>query len=184
MNAEKPKVNKAESIQIKKKWEGLRDLVYNTAVEHGWHEEHRPLEEVLDLCHCELSEAVEELRKGDGHEYYHDESGKPEGYYVELTDCIIRCLDFLGEVGGKATPIPPNWKAEKEKRLRSICTAHSHLSNAFLWNFDVETVVQWVRSAIGVLVVTLEAEGQDVEALIREKDAYNKTRPKKHGKQF
>lgn len=52
----------------------------------------------IALMHSELSEALEELRNGITPTYYrHD--GKPEGFTVELADCIIRIFDLCGALG-------------------------------------------------------------------------------------
>ena len=124
--------------------------VHQNAAEHGWWDEPRTVGEIIALCHSELSEALEEFRagrpmvwyactagNGDGHmcnpnlwldcdmagqeENCPYRNKKPEGISVELADCIIRILDYLGK------------------------------------------------------------EGVDVEAVLAEKHAYNKTRPYRHG---
>lgn len=122
--------------------------VHQNAVEHGWWDEPRTVGEIIALCHSELSEALEEFRAGrpmvyricrasDGCPCDREKCGdwdadtgvcelgamddKPEGIAVELADCIIRILDYLGK------------------------------------------------------------EGIDVEAVLAEKHAYNKTRPYRHG---
>lgn len=54
--------------------------------------------EKLALIHSEVSEALEEYRNGNM-EIYHAESGKPEGFGVELADAIIRILDLAAWLG-------------------------------------------------------------------------------------
>ena len=78
----------------------IQSDVYMTACEKGWHDEERTFGDIIALCHSELSEALEEFRKGrevgmvsfiaDGG------SGKPVGIPIELADCIIRILDYCG----------------------------------------------------------------------------------------
>lgn len=122
--------------------------VHVNACEKGWWDEERSFGDIIALCHSELSEALEEFRAkrpmvyricraSDGCPCDREKCGdwdadtgvcelgvmdeKPEGVAVELADCIIRILDYLGK------------------------------------------------------------EGVDVEAVLLEKHAYNKTRPYRHG---
>ncbi len=82
--------------------------VHNTAVEKGWHDEgqERTFGDIIALCHSELSEALEEVRKhGTGNVNvvsYQENPGKdpkPVGVPIELADCIIRILDYCGLKG-------------------------------------------------------------------------------------
>lgn len=122
--------------------------VHDNACSKGWWDEERSFGDIIALCHSELSEALEEYRAGRPMIWYQCLSTddivpcrqkekcpdwlngmceidaiekKPEGIAVELADCIIRILDYLGK------------------------------------------------------------EGVDVEAVLAEKHAYNKTRPYRHG---
>jgi len=91
-------------------------ISHETAEEKGfWEEKDRRVK--LLLIHCEISEAVEELRKDN-----------EQAYKEELCDIAIRLFDLMG-----------------------------HEQNHPSTNF---------------------------ESLIKQKMQYNKTRPKKHGKEF
>lgn len=83
----------------------------------------RPFPEIVALCHSELSEALEEYRNGKPMAYINgywpkydtgmttpkpikamqldewEDDEKPEGIAVEMIDCIIRILDWLGHEG-------------------------------------------------------------------------------------
>lgn len=67
---------------------------------HGFHAVNTRPNDQLVLIHCEVSEVVEELRKGKGlTEVYYNEAGKPEGIPIELADIVIRCMDFADQFG-------------------------------------------------------------------------------------
>lgn len=74
--------------------------IHRNAVDKGWWETDRNIGEVIALCHSELSEALEEARKGKFETYYNElKPDKPEGVYVELADCMIRIMDYCGHIG-------------------------------------------------------------------------------------
>ncbi|MDQ1234641.1 NTP pyrophosphatase (non-canonical NTP hydrolase) [Paenibacillus sp. SORGH_AS306] len=71
--------------------------VHQNAIEHGWWEEKREFGTMIALCHSELSEALEEVRKGrEINKNYYTEQGKLEGVPSELADVVIRILDMCG----------------------------------------------------------------------------------------
>lgn len=56
--------------------------------------------ECIALMHSELTEALEQLRGGNTDlPFYLSNSVKPEGWAVELADCVIRILDFVASKG-------------------------------------------------------------------------------------
>ena len=73
---------------------------YDTSAAHGFHQPARdnPYEKAA-LIHSEVSEAVEELRKGYRREVYYREDGKPEGVGMELADVVIRSFDLAEMLG-------------------------------------------------------------------------------------
>lgn len=77
----------------------LQEQIYRMAVEKGWWEKPRTGVENVALCHSELSEALEELRDGHDEAEHYYKAAKPEGYFVELADVVIRILDYAGGRG-------------------------------------------------------------------------------------
>lgn len=70
---------------------------HRLAKEKGFWERPRELPELLALVHSELSECLEEARKGFEPNYeYTDKQGKPCGIPSELADTVIRILDLCG----------------------------------------------------------------------------------------
>ena len=77
----------------------LQKDIHDNAINHGWYEEPRTFGELIALCHCELSEALEEHRNGlKPKEVYH-EHGKPCGIPTELADVVIRIMDMCEYYG-------------------------------------------------------------------------------------
>lgn len=73
----------------------LQKEVHQNAIDHGWWEKEREFGTLIALCHSELSEALEESRKGKKpNETYTDESGTLKGIPSELADVVIRILDL------------------------------------------------------------------------------------------
>lgn len=78
-------------------------FVHKTAKEHGWWDDEsglpteRNFGEMLALMHSELSEALEAWR--DNQPGSCIVGDKPEGWAIELADCVIRIFDTLYQAG-------------------------------------------------------------------------------------
>jgi NTP pyrophosphatase (non-canonical NTP hydrolase) len=79
---------------------GWQRLAHALAVEKGFYD-NRPLNfgEQIALMHCELSEAMEEYRKGKGMTEIYEVNGKPEGTPIELADVVLRVMQWTHELG-------------------------------------------------------------------------------------
>lgn len=73
----------------------LVKMAHENAVEHNFWNPAMPFATAIALIHSELSEALEEDRKGAPFVYY-AANGKPEGVAVELADAVIRICDLCG----------------------------------------------------------------------------------------
>jgi hypothetical protein len=77
----------------------LANAIHKQNVTKGFDFTQADFAEKLALVHAEISEALECLR--DRHmnfdEIYFTENGKPEGFYVELADAMIRILHMFGK---------------------------------------------------------------------------------------
>ena len=159
-------------IESVKDWDSLCRVAHGMAYDKGWWEDgQRPVYKLRLLIVTELAEAVECLRDGKIETWYAD-NGKPEGFWVEIGDALIRLADAvggqamtcgeIGELGGPSKHRVELWSAIDVL----LCHLHNH-DNSRL-----------VRLAL----IVAESHKHDLWATIRTKLAYNATRPHKHGR--
>lgn len=82
----------------------LSKRIHDNAEKNGFHSPPRRLPELLTLAHSELSEAFEEWRDDPERPTVFGKSG-PQGWAVEIVDCIIVCLDILYSSGIAVEPL-------------------------------------------------------------------------------
>lgn len=77
---------------------------HENAKKKGWWDAEKSFGELIALVHSELSEALEEYRKGNAPNEIiylvgHGQPDKPEGIPIELADVLIRIFDLCGRYG-------------------------------------------------------------------------------------
>jgi hypothetical protein len=169
----------------------LQKRVHATAVDRGWHESdeldansHPTARQKLAW----LALVTDELDEADAEEdaLYYGPEGKPEGKLIEIVDAMIRLLDMAGACGwriaidGLDDPNDYDIAPTRSGLVGAIRTGasnqESHAAALFL-----------------ALIAELERERREdtdhemghvspsMEELFAIKDAYNRTRPHRHG---
>lgn len=148
-----------------------------TALEKGWWEdgiEKRSMSEQLANFHAEVSEAWECYRSGQMETTY-GKDGKPEGFWVEIADVLIRIGDSLGAYGKKACKGIVYINGEGFDVPEFVLELHDIIQTKSL-----EHAAMCVYG-ICRLFADLQGELQTLEEAIASKLDYNKTRPYRHG---
>ena len=179
--------------------------IHENAVAHGWWDEKRTEDELMLLAVSEVSEALEEYRRGlpmvyaleidaDGEQRtvtdladIREKNLKPEGIAIELVDCAIRCLDRIGANSsiwwiGKADME----YLEHEAAAKTFAQIGAHVTYEIsqIWEqekFEDLVMTHYALAAVYALAWVSAHSGHDAEELLRLKHEYNKTRSYRHG---
>lgn len=184
--------------------------IHANACDKGFWDEPRPLDELCALMISELAEALEEARAGRPMEWYGCamefigngmcEGGKcdfqkgepciakghkPEGIAVEMADCAIRIMDYLGSVEYELEEFddfddPVDISTAFMRVVSEIVKARIYHKNYF--GISLENAM--LENALHHILSWFEANGLDFEDIARRKHEYNKTRERLHGKLF
>lgn len=183
----------------------LRDRAYNTACEHGFHEEELSNRHFLMLVITELSEAVEADRKGMQGDVEHyknlsresiDRTGNSEYFskvlfslYIkdsvgdELADAAIRLLDMAG-----LRNIEVHISGLMDEKISSSFKDIPFTECVY---DIIDSICSFYPPTTHCINITLAsifalAESRDIDLLwhIEEKMKYNELRPNKHGKKY
>jgi hypothetical protein len=160
-------------------FDSLTCVAHAMAVEKGWWEGERSAVECRVNFHAELSEAWEEYRCGRMATWYADSASvlrsggvpKPEGFWVEIGDLLIRIADY---VGSRKTGVRPCGVMDhRGAALESV--------SVMIWDLHSLVAEQEFLGAVEVCEDFASFHNVDLYAIIREKLRYNATRPHRHG---
>lgn len=163
----------------------LVPVAHELATLKGWwptNHDDRPTDEIIANYHAEISEAWEEYR-GDRLNTWYQPDGKPEGFFVELADLVIRIADATGSEHRETSyPVSAFDLARVQHAERAfykyidgrspagvICELHEAIA---------ECQYPW---AVYICERYAKNNGVDFYAIVREKMAYNAGRPYRHG---
>lgn len=96
----------------------LADMIHDNSMAHGWWDDSISEAEIIALCHSELSEALEAYRNDEP--LIWDNNGKPDGFAIEMIDCMIRIFDYLGYLGVDVAT------ALAQKHLYNVTRSYRH----------------------------------------------------------
>lgn len=166
-------------------WRELANELHADAVAKGfWDAEDAILRHYAKML-SELGEIVNADREGVL--YAEGEDGKPEGVIAEMADFVMMALDLIErEYDHEGLIISCPDKAGAEK----ICEEEVHAYTLAIMGMDAvsedlnEGAPNALMTMIGVMEIWARVQGYDLEAVIRKKMAYNRTRPKLHGRRY
>ena len=159
-------------------FDSLSCVAHAMAVDKGWWEGERSAVECWVNFHAELSEAWEEYRCGRMATWYADSASvlrsggvpKPEGFWVEIADLMIRIADY---VGSRRFRVRGGCFLGVEKDLESI--------PAVVSGMHYELATGGFLTTADICEQFASAHNVDLWSIIREKLRYNATRPHRHG---
>jgi hypothetical protein len=162
----------------------LTDLsirVHGLARDNGWYDNPVDFITFVNNFHGEISEAWEEYRSGRPiTEIWESGGGKPEGFFVEIADFVIRVLDYAGSIGKEEIA---NRCACVSKYNQDGLIDHMHRINAveFINMLQRESRFRRLGFMVVCCFVFADANGIDLWSVIERKHEYNKTRTYRHG---
>lgn len=151
----------------------LQVEAHQIAVAAGWWEPAPSDDAVWCNFLAEVSEAWEEYRAGWPLADIRTVNGKPEGFFVEIADLVIRIADYAEarwwELGCRVVP-PQTNPATFCLWLSELLIGSREDGNPYTFN-----------TVVGGCLAFAEQHGVNLQDVVRLKMDYNRTRPYRHG---
>ena len=164
----------------------LQQEAHAIAKDHGWWDEPRSFGDLIALVHSELSEALEAYRDEVLPSKPHLLSTKVAS---ELADVVIRVADMAEHYNWDldAVPEPEEWMefspAKSFGDWMGLC--HIHASDALIAAWTPRERFTFPLVSLNLVVRTVQRMaahyGIDLDAAIKAKMEYNRTREYRHG---
>lgn len=150
-------------------WQELVEASHGMAKEKGWWDKPRSTTDIENNFHGEISEAWEEYRAGRMATWYGPD-GKPEGFFVELGDLLVRLADACG---GMPEEYFVRFSGQANLTKKTASEVVSILHNYISLGCHMLACAKCFDFA--------HSNNVDLWAVIHEKMAYNANRPHRHG---
>lgn len=189
-------------------WNDFAKDVHQTAVDKGWWDKPVSFDDVICECLVYLAHAYEQYRRGRPNLYHlcvasgdkrnpcdwdlgkpcplatgelacEHRDLKPEGVAVELADCVLRLLDCAAQRGFSIAVFNVYVDTDFTRFICSVSWQLTCINQAA--NVKDGLVCGHINHAISLIWSWAAQEGVDLEAILRSKHEYNKTRPYRHG---
>lgn len=171
-----------------KDFQSLVPVAHEMAVAKGWWQDgidKRSIDEIVANYHAEVSEAWEEYRAGRMATWYAAGSAKPEGFWIEIADLLIRIADAEGSCSDMSNGDRPHQlRLEHSPRSERVHYINGRKSKfaAFICELNVEVCAECVEhSPVTLCEEFAKSNNVNLYAAVREKLRYNATRPYRHG---
>ena len=164
--------------------------IHNLAVEKGWHgDKEKTHGEYNALFQSEISEAFNEYMSGHFKSVYYSSNQKPEGFFIEIADLIIRILDYLAEYKQNAQIICELMKCLYQTNENIINTEIFLLSLHKIISTSIEAIrmekyeASYAILGFAIVYAITYAESNDIDMyeMISIKHEYNLKRSYRHG---
>lgn len=196
-------------MPTKEELELLQSELYAIYLAAGWHLKKRSVSQLTNLLHSELSEAME----GNRSNLMDNKLPHYKMEVVEVADFVIRALNWMSDMGhttvelscesdiGQCIELSSSMDINEMDFMDYLAELHDCMS----YNRAVLLQIQkgqrtghhhvnsfWLWMAVSICFLIADKYGWDLMAVIREKNAFNSTRPdhtleeraKEHGKQY